>query len=1232
MQDKYRSQMKILSRFLGVSRDPGDDLSNVIDKQVDGTCQWLIDNTCFNDWQSSESAPRYFWLNGRPAAGKSVVAGHVVKYLETCSGDCSYFFFRRGDKESSNVCELLRSLAFQMAATNQKIRQTLLEMQQDGEVPSKDDERMLWRTIFLARIFRIKLNQSHYWIIDALDECRNISQLFPLLSKIDKDFPLRIFITSRPSPSLERLVSQEKLVIVSEQMTAENSLKDIRLYLEANSGFLPVSDDIARSDLIDTVLEKSNGCFLWTVLVLNELESTHSEQQIWEVLKDVPTEMDELYMRILDDMKTRTRDIELAKAILRWTVCAARPLTTEELKEALELDINETLPRVEKSITSVCGELIHVDSKMRVQVAHQTVRVFLMKEGLESEFAIDRVKENSRLAEVCLKYLGGEEMKTVRNRQRSAGRRLVTRSAFVDYASFHFSGHIAQSSSSIDTHFMMLEAFLNSNILGWIEYIARKGNLYPITQTAKNLKAFLQRRAKYRSPLGQAVYAVDRWANDLLHLVAAFGKSLILSPASIYFLVPPVCPPHSLFHKTFGNRQPCLKVIGMSEKDWDDRLSCMIFPQQHITAVACRDARFVVGLRNGTINVYYTSTLQEDRELNHGEPIRHLQFANINSLLASSGRRKVVLWDIMTGAQMWIADHKNDILTLTFSEDDTILIAATRTNQIASWGISTGKELDTCPLHETISSEQSSYRPPATHAQFSTELDLLAIAHRQRPISFWDMTSNSFIGQFHVSGSKQYPGPLLIAMKFNPNPEISLLAASYQEGHLVVLDPWNQEKQALIRTVAHTLAASSDGRILASGDGGGTIQLFEFETLRLIYRVTASDYNVNAIVFFSSNLQFIDIRADHYNIWEPPILVQQTETGDDQSENMSEEVLNGPQITGTNIWDGDLTITTLSSHHLGDVLFGGREDGSVAMFEVQTGRFLKVLYSHARNIAISSLCWNKLDNILASTDISGRFLARKVLQVSSSQWVADKIVLDERSSQAINQILLSPNGKLLLVSTATSDELWSLATGLLHTRAVMQPSCHIRLTHPTDPSRLFFIDSTTVQVLSWDTLSPLAPSKLIKFRNSFPSYTICYSTLTLLVTFSNHNASPLRATELSLWPLSSFNSNKENQDIEPLAFPHPQLAPRIKTLIGIHKNSLLFLEQSGWVCSIDLNLEKIKTEAEGYTRHFFIPLSWHSGREPRIEVTVRGDVVLAKGDEVVVFQRGLAFEEKVVFG
>ena len=191
-----------------------------------------------------------------------------------------------------------------------------------------------------------------------------------------------------------------------------------------------------------------------------------------------------------------------------------------------------------------------------------------------------------------------------------------------------------------------------------------------------------------------------------------------------------------------------------------------------------------------------------------------------------------------------------------------------------------------------------------------------------------------------------------------------------------------------------------------------------------------------------------------------------------------------------------------------------------------------------------------------------------MLQVSSSEWVANKIILDERSSQAINQILLSPNGKLLLVSTATFDELWSLAAGLLHTHAVTQPSSHIRLTHPTDPSRLLFIDSTTVQILSWDTLSPLAPSNLLKSRNSFPSHTICYSTPTLLVTFSNHNASPLRAAELSLWPLSSFHSNKRNPRYRTVGLSAPSACSPDQNPHR-HPQSFTIISRAKWVGVLD---------------------------------------------------------------
>lgn len=51
-------------------------------------------------------------------------------------------------------------------------------------------------------------------------------------------------------------------------------------------------------------------------------------------------------------------------------------------------------------------------------------------------------------------------------------------------------------------------------------------------------------RAKYRSPLGKEVQAVNAWVDDLVHLVGVSGGIFYSSPASIHFLTPPVCPPH----------------------------------------------------------------------------------------------------------------------------------------------------------------------------------------------------------------------------------------------------------------------------------------------------------------------------------------------------------------------------------------------------------------------------------------------------------------------------------------------------------------------------------------------------------------------------------------------------------------------------------------------------------------------------------------------------------------
>ena len=126
----------------------------------------------------------------------------------------------------------------------------------------------------------------HYWVIDALDECsaaerRNYDNLFTMLSKIDDRVLLKVFLTSRPSSDLERLLAP--LPVVSEQITSENTQVDIRMYVENHSEDLP---EETRESLIHRIVEKSSGCFLWTVLVMQQLQDVYSLEETEGVGRD----------------------------------------------------------------------------------------------------------------------------------------------------------------------------------------------------------------------------------------------------------------------------------------------------------------------------------------------------------------------------------------------------------------------------------------------------------------------------------------------------------------------------------------------------------------------------------------------------------------------------------------------------------------------------------------------------------------------------------------------------------------------------------------------------------------------------------------------------------------------------------------------------------------------------------------------------------------------------------
>lgn len=416
--------MKKVASLLQVDQSPNATLLATNEKQHPGSCQWLTEHPVFLDWindnfedwdeigsteapderpPTSTTPPPLLWLHGRPGTGKSVASGHVVRYLQSCNYDCSFYFFRHENKPSSNIASLLRSLAFQMAESSVQIRRAIVSMAEDDIRVNSDDHHILWTTLFVERIFKADHVRPQYWVLDAIDECSRkcIPALISMLSGLDFKVPVRVFMTSRPSGEVGKYISAAQPGISFSELTTgeEGSLRDIELFLNArcaNSGAL-VADVLARS----------SGIFLWASLTIAKMEDAYSIEDKHEVLRQIPPQMDDFYARIVASVN-KSPSADLAKCVLTWVICSPRPLHLDEITEAVRLDIGRTLTASTKQLEAMTGHLIIVDQQSRVRMAHQTMSGFLTQPK-DHDFWVDRVAAHSRITDICLRICCGSD-------------------------------------------------------------------------------------------------------------------------------------------------------------------------------------------------------------------------------------------------------------------------------------------------------------------------------------------------------------------------------------------------------------------------------------------------------------------------------------------------------------------------------------------------------------------------------------------------------------------------------------------------------------------------------------------------------------------------------------------------------------------------------------------------------------------------------------------------------
>ncbi|KAI0383616.1 hypothetical protein F5Y04DRAFT_278797 [Hypomontagnella monticulosa] len=472
------------------------------DKRHENTGHWFSDTDEFKAWKVS-TKDSLIWIYGIPGCGKSVLASRVIDTLDSDQNKNEvstriYFYFDFSDKTRQKSAGMLKSLIWQLTTKSQAAENVFT-----NQLYSYWTSRSQPATKALLSCLQgmLKASGPVVLVLDALDECRDQSQLLNVLTEIAGwDEKLRILVTSRREVMIEKALRTLKIEKRIVSLEGDGVDKDIRIYVRSRlqeSAFERWHDNERfRAVIEESLVEKAAGMFRWVECQFFTLrdfyEQDHDGESLRRLLSSLPETLDETYERILMSIPNMNQKKTLR--LLQWLSFSARPLTIREVAETMAIDVDHEDAnqmrfnpsarfRMPCEILKICPGLVNtiittgshpreseeITEDAEIRLAHFSVKEYLQSEGIcdkLSRFSVKKKSTNRYQAHACLAYMMQLKGLTI-------NKDILDNYPFARYSAQYWTAHVRDIQSYLQADSPLVrhvQQFLDSrdDILTWV--------------------------------------------------------------------------------------------------------------------------------------------------------------------------------------------------------------------------------------------------------------------------------------------------------------------------------------------------------------------------------------------------------------------------------------------------------------------------------------------------------------------------------------------------------------------------------------------------------------------------------------------------------------------------------------------------------------------------------------------------------------------------------------------